>query len=87
MGWGFCWGARWTNDLLTTVSDIQCRFLIFVKDQKTDVFVPIFIFSDRDECSPPMKRQTKEITSAEHTVEAGLDALSREDTEEGEIGT
>ncbi|KAG2602355.1 CHD3-type chromatin-remodeling factor PICKLE-like isoform X2 [Panicum virgatum] len=37
---------------------------------------------DRDECSPPMKRQTKEITSAEHTVEAGLDALSREDTEE-----
>jgi chromodomain-helicase-DNA-binding protein 4 len=62
-------------------------FYIFVKDQKTDVFVQIFLFSDRDESSPRMKRRTEEIASAEHTVEAGLEALSRDATEEGEIGT
>ncbi|RLN05579.1 CHD3-type chromatin-remodeling factor PICKLE-like [Panicum miliaceum] len=37
---------------------------------------------NRDECSPRMKRRTEEIASAEHTVEAGLEALSRDTTEE-----
>ncbi|RLN05035.1 hypothetical protein C2845_PM13G15190 [Panicum miliaceum] len=37
---------------------------------------------DRDESSPRVKRRTEEIASAEHTVEAGLEALSRDATEE-----